>query len=430
MPAAIPDRYRREIRLGRDDDIEEWLATDTSLDRPVLLRSLGPETSSERRKQFVASVSGAAKASHPHLAKVFAVDEVKGGAYSVSEWTGGASVADRIDASQPIELPDFLPNASGLAGALAALHDRGIAHGAIDPQAISYSAAHAAKLGAFGRVPRADASGDVRALAAALETSLTGFPPGGPPPSERVDGVPRSIDRILRLGQSGELTASGLEEALRAAPTPRAPQPESRSASRKLLIAALGLVVVAVGLVALGLVFSPGGETILPTIQPPTTEAPGVTTTTVRTTTSAAAGVLVDNVATFDPYGEGGEHDDDIPNLTDGDETSAWRTEQYQDPLQLLKPGVGVTFTVRGAPSGIQLVGLSENTGFELYFSETFFADVSGWSRIMGGKSGPGTTEVDLPRRPDGFWMLWLIDLPAQAEGTYYSTLAEVRFLP
>ena len=88
---------------------------DTSLDRPVLVRSLGPETTPERRAQFVSKVGDAAKVSHPHLARVFAVAEVDGGAYSVSEWTGGSTVADRVEAEHPIELPDFLPNASGLA---------------------------------------------------------------------------------------------------------------------------------------------------------------------------------------------------------------------------------------------------------------------------------------------------------------------------
>ena len=161
MPASIPDRYSLEVRLGRDGDIEEWLATDTSLDRPVLIRSLGPESSEQRRKEFVEAVSGAAKVTHAHLARVFTVATVDGGAYAVSEWTGGATLHDRVTASQPIDLPEFLPNAAGLAGALAALHANGVVHGHIDPSAVSYSAAHPAKLGAFGRPPLTDAEGDV-----------------------------------------------------------------------------------------------------------------------------------------------------------------------------------------------------------------------------------------------------------------------------
>ena len=40
MPPRLPERYRLNIRLGSDGDIEEWLAQDESLDRPVLILSL------------------------------------------------------------------------------------------------------------------------------------------------------------------------------------------------------------------------------------------------------------------------------------------------------------------------------------------------------------------------------------------------------
>lgn len=428
MPAAIPDRYRLEVRLGRDGDLEEWLATDTSLDRPVLIRSLGPESARERRAQFVESVSGAAKASHPHLAKVFSVSEVEGGAYSVSEWTGGATLADRVAATRPIELPDFLPNATGLADALAALHAQEVAHGAIDLGAISYSAAHAAKLGAFGRVPRTDIEGDVRALAAALETALTGSPPGGPPPSERIDGVPRALDSLLRTAQSGGYTAPGLREALGAAPTPREPQPQSRATSLRLLFAALGLVVVAAGLVALGRLVSGGGPPILP---PRATTATSVATSVAETPPATLPGsVGIIETRSFDPFGEGGENDDLIPNLVDADSRSAWQTERYQSPIGSLKPGVGVVFTVTGSPSRVELIELSEGTRFEIYWTGQFSGDLVGWERIAGGASPPGATVVGLPRRESGFWLVWLTDLPQQGDGSYQATLAEVRFRP
>ena len=60
MPPPLPDRFSLEVRLGRDHDVEEWLATDTALDRPVLIRVLGPETSSDRRQAFVNDTRSAA----------------------------------------------------------------------------------------------------------------------------------------------------------------------------------------------------------------------------------------------------------------------------------------------------------------------------------------------------------------------------------
>lgn len=428
MPAAIPDRYTLEVRLGRDGDIEEWLATDTSLDRPVLIRSLGPESTAERRLQFVTSISDAAKTAHSHLARVFAVATVEGGAYAVSEWTGGATVADRIAAHQPIDLPDFLPNASGLAGALAAMHETGAVHGQIDTSAISYSGAHPAKLGAFGRPGKSDSIGDVRALSFALETALTGSPPGGPPPSERVDGVPRAIDGILRTGQAGDLTAEDLEKALRAAPTPREPKSDSGRTSKRLLMAAISLTIAAVGLVAVGFFLSGGSAPVVPT---PTTRGNSSTTLTSLVTTTAAPGdVAATAAASFDPFGEGGENDQLTGNLVDGDTSTEWRTERYLDPLPLLKPGVGVTVQVRGVPERLEIVGLTPGTVFEVHWSAQPAPDPALWERVAGAIAAPGSTLVDVPSRSDGFWLVWLTELPQQDDGTHQSSIAELRFLP
>lgn len=428
MPAAIPDRYRLEVRLGRDGDVEEWLATDTSLDRPVLVRSIGPESSAERRSQFVASTGAAAKASHPHLARVFTVAEVDNGAYSISEWTGGATLADRVEARHPFDLPDFLPNATGLAGALASVHATGGAHGRIDTSAISYSGAHAAKLGAFGRPDPVDADGDVRALAAALETALTGSPPVGPPPSERVDGVPRAIDRILRSAQSGAMSAHDLELALRSAPTPRPPAPEKRATSRRLVFAAVALVALAVGLVAIGFFLAGGTALVIPT--PTSTDSSTTTTTSAPITTAAPGSVSFGEPTVMDPFGEGGENDDLAGALVDGDVSSEWTTERYLDPLPLLKPGVGVTFRVTGTPGSVQLVGLTPGTVFDVLWSNARLDDPFAWDRIATATSRPASTVVELPERADGFWLIWLRDLPIQDDETFQTSLAEVRFLP
>lgn len=428
MPAAIPDRYHLDLRLGRDGDIEEWLATDTSLDRPVLIRSLGPEAGEERRRQFVATASSAAKAHHPHLSKVFVVEEMKGGAYAVSEWTGGATMADRVGAESGIEMEEFLPNATGLAGALAALHETGVTHGSIDLSAITYSEAHPAKLGAFGRPFTGDKESDVRALSAALESALTGVPPGGPPPSESIDGISPMIDRILRAGQSGAYTASELEKALSAAPTPRRPRPEPASTSRRLLYSALGLVLLAIALVGLGALFGTPTNPIVPT--PTTGPSDSTTVASEPTPTTGIGNLQIVSIAAHDPFGEGGENDTAVQNLIDGSLTTTWQTERYRDRLQLIKPGVGVAVLVRGTPQQMHLAGLSQGTVFEIRWSASLLDDPEGWVRVAAGTAPAGTTSVGLPARVDGFWLLWMIDLPLQSDGTYYAQLSELRLEP
>jgi hypothetical protein len=263
-----------------------------------------------------------------------------------------------------------------------------------------------------------------------LETALTGAPPGGPPPSESIDGVPRAIDHVLRAAQSGELSAEDLEKALLASPTLRPAQPEPRSSSRRLLYVATGLVVVAVGLVALGRLFIGGGP-ILPA--PPTTTLGndvGTTTTSLPGTTLPVGPVTVVGFDSFDPFGEGGENDEAIGNVLDGSASTTWRSERYQDPLSLQKPGVGLRFEVSGIPSNVQLVGLSTGTEFGLYWAETPPAELEGWERVMGATAQPSATLFTLPPREGGHWLLWMTDFPQQPDGTYYAELAEVRFAP
>lgn len=419
MPAAIPDRFRLEVRLGRDGDVEEWLATDTSLDRPVLIRVLGPETTNQRRRQFIDMVGRAAAVSHSHLAKVFMVEEVAGGAYAVVEWTGGATFADQVRAGRNLELAEFLPNATGLASALAALHERGVTHGAIDLSAISYSSAHPAKLSSFGRAPRSsDPTGDVQALASSLETALTGFPPIGPPPSERIDGVSPAIDRIMRLSQSGEMSAAEMERALSAAPTPRAPAPEPRAASRRLLYAAIALVAIAVGLVVIGLFLSGGStEPALPT-------RPTTTTSTIPTTstTEPPGETRINSVSVSDPAGLIPSDTPSAQLAIDRDPDTFWTVESSGP--------VGLAIAVTGTPRRVELIDLTPGTGFELRWSRDVGVDIDQWELMARAVASTGDTLISVPERSNGNWMIWITALPESEPGVNKSALSEVRFEP
>ena len=114
MPPRLPERYRLNIRLGSDGDIEEWLAQDESLDRPVLVRYLAAEASLGRRASFLDGVRAAAGLTELHLQKVFAAGETAASAYSVSEWDGGVTFADRMRAGEGLPVEEFLPNAAGM----------------------------------------------------------------------------------------------------------------------------------------------------------------------------------------------------------------------------------------------------------------------------------------------------------------------------
>jgi hypothetical protein len=55
-------------------------------------------------------------------------------------------------------------------------------------------------------------------------------------------------------------------------------------------------------------------------------------------------------VTDYDPEGDGRENPSEVPLATDGDPTTAWKTEGYDNPaLVNLKPGVGLLLTLQDA---------------------------------------------------------------------------------
>lgn len=434
MPPPIPDRFQLEVRLGRDDDIEEWLGTDTSLDRPVLVRFLGPDASQERHSRFLEKLRTAATVNHPHLASVYTAGQVPGGSYAVTEWTGGMTLANRLASDETIAIEEFLPNAAGLALAVAALHEEGIIHGAIDAGAIFYAVDHPAKLGGFGRRERdRSASGDVRSLAVALEEALTGEPAGGPPPSELIDGLSPAVDQALRQAQTGVLGARQLADAIGSAPSPRLPDPEPTSWSRRVLAVAGLLALVALGLVALGSFFLGGEDSPIILPVPGETESvvlPTTTTTTRAPTDAVAPSIEIAEVSALDPFGDGSENNERLLALVDDDPGTSWRTETYRDRLDLLKPGVGVTMRIVGTPRLVELQGVSPGTEYVILWSQTAprqpeDADVVAWGRVPAS-----SISLQVPSRLGGFWTLWLTGLPERGPENHSAEVAEVRFRP
>ncbi len=433
MAPRLPDRYQTQVRLGRDGDVDEWLATDSALDRPVLVRALDPSAGEERRAEFIADIRAAAAVSHIHLAKVYEVG-IEGAPYAMMEWNGGVSVADRLRSGDTLPVHEFLPNAAGLADGLAALHQAGVVHGAIDPGAIQFSAAHPAKLGAFGRAA-ADPSprSDTMAMASTLRHALTGTITAGVRPSQVVEGLPRSVDDAISAAESGTLDAAGLAAALRAAPYH--PPDQARSGwSWQWVYPAAGLLVVAMTVVVAGLAIDvdPDSPFLFPaTPQEPGTDPQPAEDETVTPPPAAGEGTVIPTAATsFDPFGDNlAEREDVVPLVHDGDLGTEWRTERYFVPIDSVKPGVGIRFTPEDSPGRVDIVGDS-GTSFELRWADGAPDDIDSWETLATGTLVPGTATLQLPRRPGGEWLLWLVSLPENTDGEFVAAISEVSFRP
>lgn len=441
MPPPIPSRYRLEIRLGRNEDIEEWFATDLELDRPVLIRLIGPEAPTARGKDFLTAVRRASRISHTHVAAVFAADHARGSYYAVTEWVGGTTLSDQQNGGRHLKPAELLSNAAGLADGLASLHAEKVIHGAIDADAILYTQGQTAKLGGFGqKIRHGSPKGDVRALAETLETAFTRKPSGLVAPSEVIDRLPAPVDEALRSAQAGRLDARELANRLSKVSYPPPASGSFGWSWRSLL--PVGLV----GLLAALLIWagtvvdtspSPSLEVsalplpnVLPGPEPdgglsPATEEP---IPPVDAEPGPAVPVVVEEIIDFDPLGDNAENPDLLEFLFDEDPATDWETEGYLDPLPLLKDGVGLVFEITGTPSLLELMGLLEGTAFRLMRAESLVeVGSSDWEVIAEEKAGAGTLRIPLPPFRDGVWLLWLIELPLDGD-RYRSRLGEAEF--
>lgn len=427
MPPRLPERYRLNIRLGSDGDIEEWLAQDEALDRPVLIRYLAPESTPERHGEFLASVRSAAALTETHLQRVFAAAETTASAYSVSEWDGGVSIADRLEVGEGLPVAEFLPNARGLCMALARFHDAGGTHGAIDTSAVHFSAAHPAKIGGFGRERRwSDQRRDTMALAEVLRAAITGTDDPSAFPSQVMDGVPSSVDDALRAGIAGEIDAPTLASALGSVDYTPARDEAATSPWRALVV--FGLIAAAICLIAaVGLAadFDPDSPFLYPVAAEPATPT---TTAPVPVEDPDETSAIAASVSVYDPLGDGTEGDDAVDNVLDGDRSTAWLTETYSRPLDEIKDGVGLVFDVDGTPSAMYVAG-SVDMPYQVAWSEAIPEDPLDWQHVAAGTLGPSDTRVQLPARTGGVWRLWFETLPEQPDGTYQGRLTEVRFV-
>ncbi len=428
MPPRLPDRYRLNIRLGSDGDIEEWLAQDESLDRPVLIRYLAPESSRDRHQSFLEGVQAAAALTEIHLQRVFAAGDTSASAYSVSEWDGGVTIEDRIRAGEALRVDELLPNAAGLCSALAKFHETGGVHGAIDTTAIHYSAAHPVKLGAFGRQNRwVDPEQDTMALAEVLRAAITGTHDPGVMPSAVVDGVPPTVDEALAAGIAGALDAVSLANALASTEYVPPPQQEPLKPWKGLALFAAIVVLISV-LAAVGLAadFDPDSPFLYPVAGEPT--ASPTTVPIVVAEPDESAGLPV-SATVYDPLGDGTESDDTVINAVDNNRSTSWSTEAYTRPIRDFKDGVGLVLDVAGTPSAVFVTG-SADTIYLIGWSVTVPDNPEQWEHIGRGTLQRAEVRMQLPVRAGGFWRLWLTELPEQSDGSFRSDISDIRFTP
>ncbi len=198
--------------------------------------------------------------------------------------------------------------------------------------------------------------------------------------------------------------ATSTHRSQRPAAAPGHPSPRFVHSERSWLVPAVLIVVVAVTLGVVGVLvgrtelgrglFDAVGE-----------RRPG----------AAARPVGVAAVESFDPFGSGGENDDELGALIDADPATAWTTEQYNGrDLGGLKPGVGVVLTLAEVADLGQLRVESPTRGWaaSVYLAERPVPDLAAWGDPVATQEGiGGDATFDLGGERGGAVLLWLTDL-------------------
>jgi hypothetical protein len=129
LPRARGDRARRHGRRLR--------RRGPALGRTVALKALPPEWAADprRRERLRREARAAAALSHPAIATIFALEEIDGGLYLVSELVRGRTLREEL-ADGPLASERVVPTLCDLAAAMTAAHAQGIVHRDLKPENI------------------------------------------------------------------------------------------------------------------------------------------------------------------------------------------------------------------------------------------------------------------------------------------------------
>lgn len=128
-------RYQIGSLLGAGGMGQVYLAHDTQLDRPVALKMLPPEftTNADRLRRFKQEAKATSALNHPHIVTIYEIGESDGAAFIATEFIDGVTLRVHM-AQDSLKMSDALEIAIQMTSALAAAHQAGIVHRDIKPE--------------------------------------------------------------------------------------------------------------------------------------------------------------------------------------------------------------------------------------------------------------------------------------------------------
>ncbi|HEV8357319.1 MAG TPA: protein kinase [Gemmatimonadales bacterium] len=137
---ALADRYRIEREIGGGGMSRVWLATETALDRQVVVKVIAPELreglSAER---FTREVKLAARLQQANIVPVLSAGTADGVPYYTMPFVTGESLRARLTAGPPLTPAESVSILRDVARALAYAHGEGVVHRDIKPENVLLS---------------------------------------------------------------------------------------------------------------------------------------------------------------------------------------------------------------------------------------------------------------------------------------------------
>ncbi|HEY0546494.1 MAG TPA: protein kinase [Pyrinomonadaceae bacterium] len=162
MPISPGDqigRYKIRSLLGAGGMGEVYLAHDVQLDRPVAVKLLAHDvtTNADRLRRFKQEARATSALNHPNILTIYEIGETGGAHFIATEFIDGVTLRVHM-ARNSLKITDALDLAIQMTGALTAAHAAGIVHRDIKPENAMLRADGFLKLLDFGLAKLAERS--------------------------------------------------------------------------------------------------------------------------------------------------------------------------------------------------------------------------------------------------------------------------------